>query len=292
MRPLTRLARFWHRGFCEKRTSLVLWNEPIERTVVLTLNRPERANALSAELVEELRTHLHRVLELASARPVRCVMLILASAHERIFSAGADLKQRATQSPDQQRDFTRRLRETLQSLAKLPCFTAAALRGGAYGGGLELALACDFRIVQEGAILALPETGLGILPGAGGTQRLPRLIGVSRAKEVILLGRRLDARQAHHYGLVNVVVPDADAGTAATDNTLEEALQLAASLRERSPMALQLAKRAIDEGIDASSLARGLAIEDSCYAETFGTKDRAEGLQAFVEKRSPRFTGE
>ncbi|KAK4532404.1 hypothetical protein CCYA_CCYA12G3261 [Cyanidiococcus yangmingshanensis] len=273
-------------------SAVIQSSEPIDRVTLLTLNRPERANSLNTELVEALRLHIREVRRLALSRPVRCAVLVLASAHERIFSAGADLKERAAQSIEQQRNFTNTLRETFHMLATLPCITIAALRSGAYGGGLELALACDFRVAHEGAILALPETGLGILPGAGGTQRLPRLIGVARAKEVILLGRRLEARDALNLGLVNHLVPPTEATTATMDGTTAEALRMAASLLSRSPVALQLAKRAVDDGIDAGSLARGLEIESNCYAETFGTEDRLEGLRAFAEKRPPQFTGQ
>jgi enoyl-CoA hydratase/carnithine racemase len=156
----------------------------------------------------------------------------------------------------------------------------AAINGVAFGGGLELALACDFRIAAPSAQLGLTEVRLGILPGAGGTQRLPRLIGAARAKELILLGRRIDAARALEIGLVNAVTDDLPAAVDA----------LARELEGCAPISVAKAKEAIDRGLDVD-IDTGLSVERHCYDATLGTEDRLEGLRAFAEKRPPRYTG-
>ncbi|KAK4537480.1 hypothetical protein CDCA_CDCA12G3505 [Cyanidium caldarium] len=270
------------------RGTRVQWTQPQARLSLLTLNRPERANALGTQLVHELREHLTAIRDLASTQPIGCAVLIVASNHPRVFCAGADLKERAEQSTEAQRESTARLRDTFAQLAKMPCVTIAAMNGAAMGGGLELALACDLRVATADATLALPETGLGILPGAGGTQRLPRLIGVARAKEMILLGKQVRGDEALSMGLVHRAVPSMDS----TENAaLAEAMHLAEALLKRSPMALRLAKEAIDCGMDAGAMANALEVENAFYSETFESADRQEGLRAFTERREPRFAG-
>jgi methylglutaconyl-CoA hydratase len=175
------------------------------------------------------------------------------------------------------------LRSAFSSLADLPVPSIAAIEGAALGGGLELALACDLRFAGSDALLGLPETGLAIIPGAVGTQRLPRVVGVARAKELIFTGRKLSAAQAAAIGLVNEAVP---AGAA-----LARALATAALICHNGPVAVRAAKVAIDRGMDGA-LAQGLAIEQACYAQVIPTKDRLEGLAAFREKRAPVYRGE
>ena len=167
-------------------------------------------------------------------------------------------------------------------IARVAKPTIAAINGVAFGGGLELALACDFRIAVEGAHLGLTEVRLGIMPGAGGTQRLSRLVGVARAKELILLGRRATAARAAHIGLVNEVVP--------ADQLARMVNEIVVELGGSAPVSVAKAKEAIDRGIDVV-IDEGLRIERACYDCTLVTEDRNEGLRAFAEKRAPRFQG-
>lgn len=271
--------------------SQVILSHPSPLVSILTLNRIERANALDTQLVYEFRHHISVLRKRALARPSQCSVVVVASAHERVFCAGADLKQRAEQTVAEQRVFTEGLRDAFQQLAKLPCVTIAAINGAALGGGLELTLACDFRVGVETATMALPETGLGILPGAGGTQRLPRLIGVSRAKEMILCGRRYTGTDAFSIGLLDRCVNATAVQEPYKNVALQEACQMADELLQRSPVALRLAKEAIDSGMDAGSISSGLDVEGACYSETFATEDRSEGIRSFAERRKPVFRG-
>jgi methylglutaconyl-CoA hydratase len=242
----------------------------------ITLSRPDAANALSRALVNELGAVVAR---LAGDSSLRAAVVTGAG---KTFCAGADLKERLEMSPDEVRVFLEELGATLNALAALPCPTIAVLNGAAFGGGLELALACDIRIAAEGAAMGLVEARLGIIPGAGGTQRLSRIIGVARAKELILTGRRIDAEIARDLGLLARVVPAADLEAAAAD--------LVDEIAACAPLALAQAKAAIDGGI-ALSLPGGLALEKRCYEVVLGSADRDEGLRAFAEKRRPVFQG-
>jgi methylglutaconyl-CoA hydratase len=177
----------------------------------ITLNRP-KANAMGSVMLQELSDTLDALEEDPS---IRCV--VVTSCSQKVFSAGADLKERATMNMDEASAFVSRLRDTFQRLSQLPVPTVAAVEGVAVGGGLELALATDFRISGKGALFGLPETSLAIIPGAGGTQRLPRLIGVARAKELIFTGRRIDATTALDYGLVQHVVDQGQAESKAVE---------------------------------------------------------------------------
>lgn len=179
--------------------------------------------------------------------------------------------------------FVHGLRQAFTGLEALPMPTIAAIEGAAMGGGLELALACDFRVCGAGATLALPETGLAIIPGAGGTQRLPRLIGMSKAKELTFTGRRVGHEEAAAIGLADRAV---EAGFA-----LEASLALAAEMLPKGPVALRMAKQAINTGMQVD-ITSGMAVEQACYAQVIPTKDRLEGLTAFKEKRKPQYTGE
>jgi enoyl-CoA hydratase/carnithine racemase len=179
--------------------------------------------------------------------------------------------------------FHRAVRGFLDGLEALPQPVVAALNGVALGGGLELALACDLRLAAEGVEVGLPEVGLGIIPGAGGTQRLPRLLGVARAKELILTARRVTAAEALAMGLVSAVVPP--------ERLLEEALALAGRVARNAPISLRQAKRAIDGGLHLP-LGQALDLENRLYQDCIPTRDRQEALRAFAEKRTPIFTGE
>ncbi len=242
----------------------------------LTLARPEAANALSRALVDELSA---AVGALSGRESVRAVVITGAG---RAFCAGADLKERFGMSVEETRSFLDQLGGLLSTLSSLPCPVIAAMNGAAFGGGLELALACDLRIAVEGAVMGLVEARLGIIPGAGGTQRLARVVGVARAKELIFSGRKLDARVAHDMGLVSAVVPAADLDGAVS--------RLVDEIAACGPLAVAQAKAAIDGGI-ALTLAGGLALERRCYEVVLGSADRDEGLRAFAEKRAPIFHG-
>jgi methylglutaconyl-CoA hydratase len=242
----------------------------------ITLCRPEAANALSVALVGELTAAIERLAADGSARAV------VVTGAGGVFSAGADLKERRGMSLDQTRGFLDRLNAALNALAALPCPVIAAINGPAFGGGLELALACDLRIAVDAAVFGLVEARLGIIPGAGGTQRLARIVGVARAKELILTGRRFDAAVARALGLVSeVVAPDRLAATVGG---------LCEEIAACGPLAVAQAKAAIDGG-NGLALADGLALERRCYEVTLASADRDEGLRAFAEKRPAVFQG-
>jgi enoyl-CoA hydratase/carnithine racemase len=252
-----------------------------DRAVFVTLNRPTAANALSRALVAGL-TRLCGELagEIAAGADVRA--LVVTGAGDKAFSAGADLKERRTWTLDDTRVFLGEINALMDALAAFPRPTIAAVNGVAFGGGLELALACDLRIAADTAEMGLTEVRLGIIPGAGGTQRLARIAGVAAAKELILTGRRIGAARARELGMVSEVVPSAELPAAAA--------RWAAEIAAAAPLALGAAKRAVDEGI-SRSLTDGLEIERNRYEEVLVTDDRNEGLAAFIEKRPPAYKG-
>jgi methylglutaconyl-CoA hydratase len=245
---------------------------------VWTIDGAPRRNSITRAMLARLHTELGRA---AGRRELRCVVLI--GAGDRAFCAGADLKERAGMSDAEVHAFHRQLRGALRGIETSPKVFVAAINGVALGGGLELALACDLRIMSAAAELGLPEVGLGIIPGGGGTQRLPRAIGVARAKDLILTGRRIDAVEALAYGLVTRAAPKEDLRQAA--------LAVAAELARNAPISLRQAKRAIDDG-QSLGLDEALDLEHRMYQDCLGTKDRLEALKAFAEKRRPSFTGE
>jgi methylglutaconyl-CoA hydratase len=266
---------------CEKgeiMSKTIVINKLDNGIVMITLNRPEAANALSVQMLEEL---YDAILTCKYDRSVRCI--VITGAGEKAFCAGADLKERAGMDPVQVRKTVSLIRENINSLELLPQPVIAAVNGVAFGGGTELALACDFRIASETAKLGLTETSLGIIPGAGGTQRLPRLVGKGRAKELIFTARRIDAKEALEIGLVEYAVPP--------ESLIDKALEIAGQIVRNGPIAVAQAKFAIDKGYEVD-LNTGLAIEQNAYEVTIPTKDRLEGLQAFKEKRSPIYIGE
>lgn len=245
---------------------------------LLGLDRPAAKNALGRQLLREFR---EAVQALGADPKVR--VAVVHSLVPGVFCAGADLREREGMSQEEATAFVKGLRAAFTELAELPMPVLAALEGAAFGGGLELALAADLRVAGSEARLGLVETSLAIIPGAGGTQRLPRLIGASRAKELIFTARRLGAEEANRLGVVDRVVP---AGQA-----LESALALAREILPNGPIALRMAKRAIQGGLELD-MAGGLALEEACYAEILPTSDRLEGLAAFREKRKPRYKGQ
>jgi enoyl-CoA hydratase len=245
------------------------------RVATLTVSRPEVRNALDGETVAEL----HRALE--EARAARAAVLIVTGKGDQAFVSGADIAAiRERRRDDALASINSRLMAAVEAHEAV---TIAAVNGYALGGGCELALACDLRVAAENAVFGLPEPSLGIIPGAGGTQRLPRIVGLGRAKEMILTGARWDARKALEVGLVSQVVALADLMAAAREMA-ERVLAL-------GPLAVRLAKAALNAS-SQMPLGAGLAFESTAQAITFESRDKMEGTSAFLEKRRPRFTGE
>ncbi|MCJ7772300.1 MAG: enoyl-CoA hydratase-related protein [Desulfobacterales bacterium] len=244
----------------------------------LTLNRPEAMNAFNFELLYALND---AVKSLQFRKDIR--VIIITGAGEKAFSAGADLKERATLTDIQVREFIFTIRTLFTSIESLNKPVIAAINGIALGGGTELALASDIRIASLNASMGQTETRLAIIPGAGGTQRLPRIIGRGKAKELIFTGRRVDAREALEIGLVNKICD--------SDHLMDECTKIASMICETGPIAIEQAKYAIDRGMD-TDIHTGLAIESNAYWLTIPTKDRIEGLTAFREKRKPVYKGE
>ncbi|XP_005813216.1 methylglutaconyl-CoA hydratase, mitochondrial [Xiphophorus maculatus] len=250
--------------------------------VVVGINRPKAKNSISKNLVNMM---FEAVEDIKKNNKVRSV--ILSSLVPGIFCAGADLKERAKMHQSEVGPFVSKARALITELDNLSVPTIAAIDGAALGGGLEMALACDIRIASSSAKMGLVETKLAIIPGAGGTQRLPRIIGVSLAKELIFTARIVDGKEAGCLGLVNHSVEQNDSGDAA----YLYALELARQINPQGPIAVRMAKLAINQGIEVD-LSTGLAIEEACYAQVIPTKDRLEGLAAFKEKRRPHYKGE
>jgi methylglutaconyl-CoA hydratase len=256
---------------------------PVEVTqvghvVVWTIDRPDRMNSLSRATLLALGKLTREAIANASVRAI-----VITGSGEKAFCAGADLKERQGMSENDVRLQVELYRSELGPLDRSPKPVIAAINGVAFGGGLELALVCDLRVAAAHAKLGLPETTLGIIPGAGGTQRLPRVIGEARAKEMILLGRPLTAEQALAWGLVNRVTP---AGTSLLDDTLSFIQPIA----NGAPIAQAAALEAIDRAMD-TSLELGMELEKVSYDKVLVSEDRREALKAFAEKRVPQFQG-
>jgi enoyl-CoA hydratase/carnithine racemase len=242
-----------------------------------TIDGEARRNAINRALAAELEANVARA---SSDKGIRVV--ILTGAGDKAFCAGADLKERTSMSEDDVRRFLDRLRNTLRAIETSDAVFVAAVNGVALGGGTELALACDLRVAAPHAEMALTEVRLGIIPGGGGTQRLARLVGAGRAKDLILTGRRVSADEALAIGLVNrVALPGALLGSAG---------EMAQQISQNGPLAVAAAKHAIDEGADLP-IEAALKLELQKYEIVLKTEDRLEGLRAFAEKRTPRFQG-
>ena len=242
---------------------------------VITVNRPDKRNALDPRTVEEFHGAL---AEVANAR---CAVFIVTGAGDKSFVAGADINAIKTRRRE---DALAPINSRLMSaIENHDAVAIAAVNGFAMGGGCELALACDLRIASENALFGLPELTLGIIPAAGGTQRLPRVVGLGRAKEMILTGARWDAKRALEYGLVSEVV--------AGPELLPAARAMAARVIALGPLAVRLAKQALNASSNMP-LQSGLAFESMIQAVTYESKDKLEGASAFLEKRTPRFTGQ
>ncbi|WP_431811542.1 enoyl-CoA hydratase [Lysinibacillus sp. FW12] len=244
---------------------------------LITLSRPETANAMSVQLLRELSDTLDQMNGDPAVRVV-----LLTGEGEKAFCAGADLKERKGMSDRQVKQIVQLIGSTVAKVETLAQPVIAVLNGVAFGGGLELALACDLRIAATHVQLGLTETSLGIIPGAGGTQRLPRLIGLGKAKELIYTARRLNAEEAKNYGIVEHVYEGHE--------VMEKAQQLALEMAKNAPLSLVQAKVAINQGVEVD-LATGLKIESLAYSALIPTEDRLEGLLAFQEKRTPQYSG-
>ena len=256
----------------------VLLTEKQDGIVTLTLNRPKVMNCLNFELLHALKKQIDQLRFKPDIR-----VIIITAAGEKAFCAGADLKERATLTPIQVKEYIFTIRDLFATIENLNKPVIAAVNGIALGGGTELALASDIRIASKNASLGLTETRLAIIPGAGGTQRLPRLVGKGKAKELIFTGRRVNAAEALDIGLVNnVCEPEA---------LLDECHKMAAMICETGPVAIEQAKYAINYGLE-TDLNTGMAIESNAYWVCIPTQDRLEGLAAFKEKRKPVYKGE
>ena len=245
---------------------------------ILRLDRPEKMNALSRAALQAFERHGRELEDNPSVRAI-----VVTASGEKAFCAGADLKERKGMDENDVRDQVKLYRTAWQWLDTAPVPVVCAINGLALGGGLELALFCDLRVAAEHAVVGLPEVTIGIIPGAGGTQRLPRLIGEARAKEMILFGKRLTAKEALAIGLVNRVTP-------AGKDVLEDTLEWIEPLANGAPIAQRAALRAIDDSFHVP-LERGLELERVHYDECLRSEDRVEALEAFAAKRKPVFKG-
>lgn len=243
----------------------------------VTFNRLRQLNAINGAMTREL-DQLAAGLEADPAARV----VIFTGAGDRAFLAGADIGEFQGMTPIEALGFGQRIQRLYSRIEALSQITIAAVNGFALGGGCELTQACDLVVASEAARFGQPEVNLGVIPGAGGTQRLPRLVGMHRAKEINLLGEMLDAQEAYRIGLANRVVP--------ADRLMPEARALADKLMTKAPHTLRLLKEAMNEGYDLD-LPKGLAIEAKAWAVVYSTEDKTEGVSAFLEKRKPTFRG-
>ena len=248
-----------------------------EGIATITFNRPKALNALNGALLAELSRALD---EIAADEDIR--VLILTGAGDKAFVAGADISELATFDSLKAKAFGRRGHDIINKLQQLPIAVIAAVNGFALGGGTEISIACDFIYASENAKFGQPEINLGVIPGFGGTQRLPRLIGTNMAKELIYTGKMISAAEALQLGLVNKVVPH--------DSLMAEVLKTAGAIASKGKVSLREAKQAVNKGMDVD-LASGCGIEIDAFALSFASPDAKEGTSAFLEKRQADFKG-
>ncbi len=251
--------------------------EASDGITTLTINRPKALNSLTGEVVQELECALYELDLDASVKAV-----VITGAGEKAFVAGADIKEMAEISAFDAHDFASKGQRLMLLMGKMRKPVIAAVNGFALGGGLELALACDFIYASEKAKFGFPEVGLGIIPGFGGTQNLPRLIGANRASELIFSGRVITAAKAHEWGIVNEVF--------APEELLPKALATALEIAGKSPLGVRYAKDALVNGLNMTK-EDGFRYESSLFGVLFATNDQREGMGAFIEKRPAEFTG-
>jgi enoyl-CoA hydratase len=252
--------------------------EKQEQVATLTLNRPESLNALNTALLTELRTALEAAEADAAARVV-----VITGAGEKAFCAGADVAELLKKTPEEARAFSQWFQGIFSVIETLRKPVIAKINGFCLGGGLELALACDFRIASDTSTFGLPEVNLAIIPGGGGTQRLPRLIGKTKALELLMIGEQINATEAERLTLVNEIVL-ADELDRAVDNFIQK-------LFTKSPVTLGILKDAVNNGLEMD-LEQALKYEAECFEDALKTDDAQEGLKAFLEKRKQEFKGE
>jgi enoyl-CoA hydratase/carnithine racemase len=255
----------------------VLLKDVADGVALLTLNRPEVMNSFNFALLYALKKEIDQLDQDAAIR-----VIIITGAGAKAFAAGADLKERLSYTPEQVKEFIFTIRNLFTQIEYMRKPVIAAVNGVALGGGTELAMACDLRIASMNASMGQTETRLAIIPGAGGTQRLPRLVGKGIAKELIFTGRRVGAEEALRIGLVNKICEPPE--------LIGEARKMAAMICETGPIAIEQAKYAINYGME-TDLHTGLAIESNAYWVCIPTEDRLEGLAAFREKRKPIYKG-
>ncbi len=247
-----------------------------DRLAVVTINRPP-VNALNQEVLDELEKTFDQLSENKTVGAV-----ILTGSGEKAFVAGADIGEFPKLNRENGEKLSRRGQEVFQKIDDYHAPVIAAVNGFALGGGLELALACDIRVVAENARVGLPEVTLGIFPGYGGTQRLPRLIPAGKAKELIFTGAMIDAEEAYRIGIAEYKTPAGEA--------LNKAKEIAAAILKAGPIGVRMAKEAVNKGLDMS-LADGQKLEASYFGDLCDTEDQKEGANAFLEKRAPQFKG-
>ncbi len=253
----------------------VVVSEVADGIATITINRPKALNALNSSVLDGIRAAVEGVVGQAQA-------ILLTGAGDKAFVAGADIAEMVDYGSEEAEAFSRRGQEAFQTLADFPGPTVAAINGFALGGGLELALACDILVAADTAKLGLPETTLAVVPGFGGTQRLPRRVGPGKAKQLLFTGGMIDAAEALRIGLVDEVVEP--------DNLLPTCTKMLQKSLRNGPVAISQVKRLVDEGIEMD-LSDAISMEAAAFGHVFGTQDQKEGMAAFLEKRRPTFRG-
>ncbi len=254
-------------------TAELVGKEKKDGIAILTLRSPDGMNILGTAMLQALGASLH---DLEKDGEVRAVIIT----GERHFSVGADIREMKDKTPEEGRAFARLGHGVCNQIEDMPKAVIAAVRGFALGGGCEVALACDIRIASQNARFGQPELGLGLIPGFGGTRRLPRLVGPGTAKELIFTGRIIDAREAQAVGLVNAAVRD--------EELMKSAEEIAGIVAQKSPLAVAISKKLVNATPERTE---ALEREVAFFSDCFSTEDRIEGIRAFLEKRAPKFRG-
>ena len=253
-------------------------SEPQPHTLLVTLNRPDAANAMNTQMGLDLLD----LFDGLAAAPRTCRAVVLTGAGTRVFCAGGDLKERNGMTDAQWQDQHLIFERAIRAVINCPMPIIAAVNGAAFAGGMEIALCCDFIYAAEHARFALTEVTLGIMPGAGGTQSLPRAVGGRRAKEILLTGKPFTAEQANEWGMINRICK--------ADTLLNDALETAATIAANAPISVRQIKHAVNQGLGVD-LATGMMFEIEAYNRMVPTEDRREGIRAYNEKRKPNFHG-
>lgn len=240
---------------------------------IITINRPKALNALNSAVLDEL----NQTLDAVDQNEIRC--LILTGAGEKSFVAGADIGEMSTLTKAEGEAFGKKGNDVFRKLETFPIPVIAAVNGFALGGGCEISMSCDIRICSENAVFGQPEVGLGITPGFGGTQRLARIVGMGRAKEIIYTASNIKADEAYRIGLVNKVVPQ--------EELMAAAQKMASKIASNAPVAVRLSKKAINEGLQVD-MDKAIVIEEHAFGDCFATEDQKEGMSAFLEKRKEK----